>query len=467
MKNQIQLPNPLKTPSLLQKIQWVVDPISFMENAVQQYPDMFTAEVIGFGDTVVFVNHPQAIQEILTNDRKKFVAVAEANRIAKPLIGEYSVFLLEGDRHKQRRQLVMPGFHGEQMQGYGQRICSIAEKAFSELPLNQPFLARNITQEISLQVILQVVFGLHEEEKLQKFNHLLLQMLNLFQSPFTSSVFFFSFLQKDLGTWSPWGKFLRDREQIDELIYAEITERRQQSDTKRVDILSMLMSARDNAGQPMTDQELRDHLITLIIAGYETTASAIAWGLYWIHQKLLVREKLLQELDTLGAFPDPMSIYRLPYLTAVCNETLRIHPVFMFSLPRAVREPVELLGHPLEPGTLLLPSIYLIHQREDLYPQPKQFKPERFIERQFSPYEFLPFGGGVRRCIGEALALFQMKLVLATVLSRYQLALVDQRPERPQRRGFTLAPANGVKMVITGRCECQESLVNMTTAPVS
>ncbi|MBD2522285.1 cytochrome P450 [Nostoc sp. FACHB-133] len=462
----MQLPNILKTHPFLQKLHWVADPVGYMEKAAQQYPDIFTASIVGFGDTVVFVNHPQAIQEILTNDRKKFVAVAEANRIAKPLVGEYSVFLLEGTRHKQRRQLVMPAFHGEQMQGYGQRICSIAEKAFIQLPLDQPFLAHNLTQEISLQVILQVVLGLHEGEKLQKLKHLLLQLLNLFKSSFTSSFLFFSFLQKDLGTWSPWGKFLRDREQVDELIYAEITERRQQPDPERIDILSMLMSARDDAGQAMTDQELRDQLISLILAGYETTATATAWGLYWIQKKPLVHEKLLKELATLGDFLDPMSIYRLPYLTAVCNETLRIHPVIMFCFPRVVQEPVKLLGHPLQPGTVLLASVYLTHQREDLYPQSKQFKPERFIENQFSPYEFLPFGGGVRRCIGEALALFQMKLVLATVLSRYQLALVDRQTERPQRRGFTLAPSSGVKMVITGRRARQESLVNMTTTPV-
>ncbi|PHM06386.1 hypothetical protein CK516_33920 [Nostoc sp. 'Peltigera malacea cyanobiont' DB3992] len=196
--------------------------------------------------------------------------------------------------------------------------------------------------------------------------------------------------------------------------------------------------------------------MTLILAGYDTTASAMSWGFYWIHQNPLVREKLLQELDTLGDSPDPMSIYQLPYLTAVCNETLRIYPVTMFSFPRVVQESVELLGHPLEPGTVLLPSIYLTHHREDLYPQPKQFKPERFIERQFSPYEFLPFGGGVRRCIGQALAQFEIKLVFATVLSRYDLALVDQRPEKPQRRGFNLAPSSGVKMVITGRRARQE-----------
>ncbi|MEH2237285.1 cytochrome P450 [Nostoc sp.] len=463
----MQLPNPLKTPSLLQKLQWVTDPVSYMENAAQQYPDIFTGKIIGFGDTVVFVNHPQAIQEILTNDRKKFIAVGDANKILEPLVGKHSLSLLEGTSHKQQRQLVMPAFHGERMQAYGQQICSLTAKVFSQLPLDQPFSARNLTQEISLQVILQVVFGLDEGERFQQLKRLMLLLLDLFRSPFTSSLFFFSFLQKDLGTWSPWGKFLRDRQQIDELIYAEIAERRQQLDPKSIDILSLLMSAQDDAGQLMTDLELRDQLMTLMLAGYETTATAMAWGLYWIHQKPLVLEKLLDELDTLGDLPDPISIYRLPYLTAVCNETLRIHPVFMFSFPRVVQEPIKLLRHPLEPGTVLLPCIYLTHQREDLYPQPKEFQPERFIESQFSPYEFLPFGGGVRRCIGEALALFQMKLVLATVLSRYHLALVDQRPERPQRRGFTLAPSSGVKMVITGRRARQESLVNMTTTPVS
>lgn len=447
----MQLPNPLKTPSFLQKLQWVADPVRYMEKAAQQYPDIFTGKIIGFGDTVVFVNHPQAIQEILTNDRNKFAAVGKMNKIGEPLVGEYSVALLEGTRHKQQRQLVTPAFHGERMQVYGQRICGLCTKIFNQLPLNQHFLARNLTQDITLQVILQVVLGLNEGEKLQKLKHLLPQMLDIFQSPLSSSLLFFSFLQKDLGAWSPWGKFLCDRQQIDKLIYAEISERREQNDSDRNDILSMLISAQDDTGQSMTDQELRDQLMTLIVAGYETTATAIAWGLYWIHQKPLVHEKLLQELDNLGDSPDPMSIYRLPYLSAVCNETLRIHPVLMFSFPRVVQEPAKLLGHSLESGTVLLPNIYLIHQREDLYPQPKEFQPERFLERQFSPYEFLPFGGGVRRCIGEALAIFEMKLVLATILSRYQLELVDRRTELPQRRGFTLAPARGVKMVIIGQ----------------
>jgi cytochrome P450 len=446
----MQLPNTLKTPSFLQKLQWVVDPVGYMETATQQYPDIFTAEVVGFGDTLVFVNHPQAIQEILTNDRKKFAAVGEENKILQPLIGDYSVIMLEGNRHKRRRQILMPPFHGERLQAYGNLICNLTEKVFNQLPQDKPFLARNTMQDISLQVMLEAVFGLYEGERYQQLKRLLMLITEKFNSPLTASLLYFPFLQKDLGTWSPWGKFVRQRQQIDQLLYAEIADRREHPDSNRIDILSLLMSAKDEQGNSMTDQELRDEMMTLLLAGHETTASAMAWGLYWIHHLPQVREKLLQELDTLGESPNPMSIARLPYLSAVCNETLRITPVAINTFTREVQEPVELLGHRLEPGTLVVGCIYLLHQREDLYPDHKQFKPERFLKHQFSPYEFMPFGAGARSCIGNALAPFEMKLVLATILSRYQLALVDNRPEKPQRRSITLAPAGGVKMVITG-----------------
>lgn len=452
-------PNTLKTPSFLQKLQWIGDPVGYMENAAQQYPDIFSAEIVGVGNNLVFVSHPQAIQEVLTNDRKKFAAQGAPNRILQPLVGNYSVMMLEGDRHKRRRQLLMPPFHGERMRAYGQLICNLTEKVFSQLPTDTPFSARTVTQDISLQVILQTVFGLYEGERCQQLKRLLALMAELFRSPLSSSFLFFPFLQKDLGAWSPWGNFLRQRQQVDALLYAEIAERRKQTNLEGMDILSLLMSARDEQGKPMTDQELRDELMTLMLAGYETTATAMSWVLYWVYHLPDVREKLLQELDTLGDSPDSMSIFRLPYLTAVCNETLRIHPVAMLTLPRVVQEPVELLGHHLEHGTAVVGCIYLTHQRQDLYPEPEHFKPERFLNHQFSPYEFMPFGGGVRRCIGEALAVFEMKLVLATILSRYQLTLVDQQPERPQRRGVTLAPARGVKMMVTGQRARQKPLL--------
>lgn len=451
MKNQMPLPNPIKIANFLQRLEWVTNPTGYMEKAAQQYPDLFST------GTLVTVTHPQAIQKILTNDRKTFVASGKENRILLPLIGNNSVITIEGDRHKQQRQLLMPPFHGERMQAYGQLICNLTEKVFSQLSQNQRFLARTILQDISLQVILNVVFGLSKGERYQKLKLLMTLITDLFNSPLSSSLLFFPFLQKDLGPMSPWGKFVRQRKQIDELLYAEIAERRSQSDPNRLDILSLLMSARDEQGKSMTEQELRDELMTLLLAGHETTASAMAWGLYWIHNLPQVREKLRQELDSLGESPDPMSIAQLPYLTAVCNETLRINPVAMLTFTRVAQERVELLGYQLEPGTPIVGCIYLLHQREDLYPQPKQFRPERFLERQFSPYEFMPFGGGVRRCIGDALAQLEMKLVLATILSRYQLALADHRPERPRRRGITLAPAGGVKMVMTGKLVHSES----------
>ncbi|NJK46163.1 MAG: cytochrome P450 [Pleurocapsa sp. SU_196_0] len=201
----------------------------------------------------------------------------------------------------------------------------------------------------------------------------------------------------------------------------------------------------------LTDQELRDQVITLLFVGHENTSTAIAWSLYWVHQHPEVRQKLLRELDGLGESPEPMEIARLPYLTAVCNETLRMSSVNMLTSGRMVRSPIKLMGYQLEPGTAIFGSIYLTHHRQDLYPEPKQFKPERFLERQFSPYEFLPFGGGIRSCIGASLAQFEMKLVLATVLSHYQLALKDNQPEKLQGRGIVLVPARGVNMVVQGK----------------
>jgi cytochrome P450 family 110 len=443
--------NLLKTPSIFQRFQWVADPVRFMEKAVLKYPDIFDTRIIGSDKSFVFVNQPEAIQEILTNDRKKYTAPGEMNGILRPILGDYSVIMLDGVSHRKRRQLVMPSFHGDRMKSYGDLIVNLAQKVMNQFPANQPFLAREAMQEISMQVILESVFGLHEGERCQKIKHFMEQLSRLFRSPFSSSFLFFPFLQKDLGSWSPWGEFLRDRTQLDELLYAEIAERRAKPDPSRIDILELLISAKDEDGQGLSDKELRDELMTLLFTGHETTATAMSWGLYWAHYLPEIGEKLHQELDILGDSPDPMNTFRLPYLTAFCNETLRIYPVAMLTFPRVAQEETGILGHRIEQGTVVVGCIYLVHHREDLYPQPKQFRPERFIERQFSPYEFMPFGGGVRRCLGEALAIFEMRLVLATILSKYQLQLVDSQPEIPRRRGVTLAPAKGVKMMVTGK----------------
>lgn len=230
------------------------------------------------------------------------------------------------------------------------------------------------------------------------------------------------------------------------MLYAEIRERRSQYDASCRDVLTLLMSARDEQGEQMSDQQLHDELITLLLAGHETTATAISWAFYWLHKQPETLEKLRHELDNLGHSPEPMEISKLPYLNAVCNEALRISPGVLLTSPREVREPVQLMGYQLQPGTRVYGCIYLTHYREDLYPNPNQFRPERFLEKQYSLYEFFPFGGGARRCIGEALAMFEMKLVLATVLKNYQLVLADHQTVIPKRRGVVIAPANGVKM---------------------
>jgi unspecific monooxygenase len=220
-----------------------------------------------------------------------------------------------------------------------------------------------------------------------------------------------------------------------------------------------MMAARDENGQPMSDVELRDELITLLIAGHETTATSLTWALYWINHVPQVRAKLLQELDNLGENPDANEIFKLPYLNAVCSETLRIYPVAMLALNRLVKSPFELMGYNLEAGTIVIPCIYLTHHREDLYPDSKQFKPERFLERQFSPAEFVPFGGGNRRCIGMAFALFEMKLVLANVLSNWNMELADTQPVQPARKGALLGPGGGVKMVVKGKREKNQPIL--------
>lgn len=441
--------------------------MSYMEACTQRYGDIFTLRSSQKFTPVVLVSNPQVLEEILTGDLKEFEAPGETNKVFQPLLGNQSVILVSGARHRRQRQMLMPPFHGERMRAYGQLIGEITERIISQWHEGKPFSVRPYTQAITLRTILGAVFGLdYEEARGQKLEQLLSAMIDEMSSPLSVALLYFPVLRRDLGPLTPWRKFQRRMQQIDKLLYEEIQECRQQNDPSRTDILSLLMSVRDEAGQPMTDEELRDELMTLLFAGHETTATALAWALYWIHKLPSVREKLIQELDSLGDRPDPGTIFRLPYLNAVCCETLRIYPVGMLTFPRVVREPVSLMGYELDPGTQVIGSIYLTHRREDLYPQPEQFRPERFLERQFSAYEYLPFGGGARRCIGFAFAQFEMKVVLAKILSRFEMALADNREVRPVRRGLVSAPKGGVRMVVTGVRLQKSSTAQLTSSSV-
>lgn len=446
----MQLIPQLKQSSLQQRFQWIVKPHKYMDMAMQQAPDMFIADVIAKG-SYVFVNHPEGMRQMITSDRSSFFAGSQNNQLLKPLVGENSLFLIEGEPHKKRRKLLLPPFHGERMQSYANLICDLTHDLIGGLEPNQPFIARQISQKISLQVILEAVYGLQDSQRSQELQQRMTTLANIFESTLTSALLFLPWLQKDLGAWSPWGNLVRQQKAIDEAIDRELASRRTQDNSDRRDILSLMMSARDEAGEALKDEELRDELKTLMLAGHETTATAIAWSLYWVHRQPEIKAKLREEIASLGTDPDPMELAKLPYLDAVCKETLRIYPVAMLTFPRVVQEPLELIGYKLEPGQVVMGCIYLLHQREDVYPEHNKFKPERFLEREFSPYEFFPFGGGKRRCIGEALAKLEMKLVLATIVANYDMELVSDKPESPARRGVTLAPKTGVKMIFQGK----------------
>lgn len=405
-------------------------------------------KLMGF-PPLVMLSNPQAISEIFATDAKQFDA-GKNNKIIKPLVGNHSLALLDGDRHKRERKMLMPPFHGEKVKSYGNIICQVTEQVAKTWQTQQPFLASKAMQKITLEVVLHAVFGLSEGERYQQIKPLLANLLDMTGSPLRASLLYFPVLQQDWGAWSPWGKFLRQRQQVYDLLQAEIDQRRSQSEIKGNDVLSLMLLARDEDGQPMTDIELRDELMTMLVAGHEPTATALTWALYWIHKLPAVKDKLLQGLESQGNDTEPLAIASLPYLTAVCNETLRIYPVGATAFHRSSQISVEIAGEQFAPETYLVPCIYLVHHREDIYPEPKQFKPERFLERQFSPAEFLPFGGGNRRCLGYALAMLEMKLVLATIMSKYELTLANKKPEKPLRRGGIMAPANGVKMILKG-----------------
>ena len=445
----MQSPPKLDKSPLWQRYTWLIDPVKFLQTVARQHPDLCEVKTVGFGKEYILVNHPEAIKEILASNRQKLFASSKNNGILSPLLGDRSVILLEGDPHRQRRKLLLPPFHGERMANYSRSIVELTNKVFGGSIAGETFSARDLAQNISLQVILRVVYGIGDSKRATELKRLMSEMTDVFNSPLSSAMLFLPMFQQDWGRWSPWGYFVRVRRAIDELIYAEIAERKQDN-IYGEDILSMLMSARDETGQPMSDRELRDELMSLMFAGHETTATAIAWALYWVHHLPEVKAKLLDEIASLGVSPKPMEIAKLPYLDAVCKETLRIYPVAMLTFARVVQHPMQLLGYDLEPGNVLMGNIFSVHQREDIYPDAQQFKPERFLETEFTSGEFVPFGGGARRCIGEALAKFELKLVLATVVSRYQLTLAGDSPEKPQRRGVTLSPAGGVKMQFQG-----------------
>ncbi len=447
----MSLPPGPSDPAIVQTLQWFLDPIDYLEELHGKYGDIFTLSVGWNFSPIVFVSHPNAIEKILTTRQEHFQGELETKKFIEPFIGASSLVTLIGERHAQRRKLLKPQFHGDQVSSYSRWICDITEQFIEHLTPGIQFCACSLMENLTSKIAVDLLLGESKNQDLQKLDALLKELLSIVTTPFSATWLFFPALQQDWNQWSSWGRFVRLQKQIDAAIYKEIAERRKNNDVALNDILGLMMSARDEHGKTLTDRELRNELLSLFFSGYQTTGISITVVLFWIYHLPNIYQKVMAELDTLGSDPDPMAVAKLPYLNAVCQESLRIFSVTPITSMRSVVKTVDIMGYKLEPETKVTCCFHLTHQRPDIYPEPHKFKPERFLERKFSQYEYLPFGGGNRRCIGEALALLEMKLVVGTILSRYHLELCDRLPLKTQRRSFLLAPASGVKMRLLGR----------------
>lgn len=440
-------PPTTSVPVMIQTLQVMFDQFGLLKRYQKKYGDIFYTPKSSSFPPFAILGDPKGVEQILTADPSYFEINQQTTAPVRVLLGDYSLVLLDGAEHKRQRKLLMPPFHGERMKSYGQTIVDVTKKVISQWQVGETICIRDYTQEISLRVILRAVFGLDEGDKCDRLRTIIVDWLDIFNSPIKSCFLFFPFLQKDLGNWTPWGKFIRQKKLIYQILDSEIELRQNNPETLGEDILSLMVSARDEENQPMSTREIRDELITMLFAGHETTASILAWEFYWLHYHPEIGEKLRTELSSLADKTDYSAILNLPYLGAVVSETLRMNPVVAL-ISRHLTKPFELMGYTFEAGTSLLPSIYLVHQREDIYPEPTKFKPGRFLARKFAPHEYLPFGGGNRRCLGYAFALFEMKLVLTTILSQVEFELLDNRPLKSVRRGLTFSPDGGVRMKI-------------------
>jgi cytochrome P450 family 135 len=358
--------------------------------------------------------------------------VSEPRQIMEPVTGPQSILLLDGDRHMRMRKLMLPPFHGDAIAGFAEVMAEIANREIDRWRPGDKIRTRSVAQTVTLEVIIRAVFGVTDPGRIEEFKRLL---------PGLSAVSpLLLFVQKDLGPRSPWGRFLARRNRVDALLLEEIEQRRRASNGDgRTDILTLLLSARDEDGNPLTDGELRDELITLLLAGHETTATSIGWTFERILRTPRALARLTDEVKT-GESDD--------YLEATIKETLRVRPV-VTEVFRGLAEPTELGGYLIEPGTQLAASIFLVQYDPELYPpDPQVFRPERFLDGAPEPYTWVPFGGGVRRCLGAAFAQLEMKVVIAAILRRATLRASRARSESARFRGVTLLPSRGGEAIV-------------------
>ena len=427
---------------MLQTFRYARDAYGYLAAMQRKYGDPFTIPALN--GTLVITGDPRYVQQIFSADPDTFSPFGAG--AIEPVTGSNSLLLLSGIRHRRERKLLVPPFHGARMRAYGETIREAALAGMASWRTGQPFAMQDTTQWISLEVIVRAVFGVQDAARIEAVRAAIIELV----AAAVPSLLFFTWLRRPWGGLGPYNRFARARSRLDALIFGEVAARRARPDVVGEDILSLLFAARDEDGRGMSDQELRDELMTLLFAGHETTGVALAWACYWLHRDPAALERLRAEVDALGDAPEPEAIAKLSYLDAVCNEVLRLHPIVP-DVPRMLARPFELAGYSLAPPYGVAAATTLVHRREELYPEPDRFRPERFLERRFSPFEFLPFGGGHRRCIGAAFATYELKIVLATFLRHARLELAEAGEVAPARRNVVIGPATGVRMTLRER----------------
>jgi cytochrome P450 len=391
---------------------------------------------------ITFTGDPEVLRALYGADPDAFdVFGIDATA---PVFGTASVAVTSGAKHRRDRKLLAPAFNGSVVRDYGPVIRSIAARAASEWPVGREFPMLAAMQEITLEIIIRLVFGIQSDARIRRTRHAVLELI----ASLHPALFFFPPLRHDFGGIGPWARNRRAVAALNAILAEEIEER-SRTPREAQDILGRMMAARDESGAPMDRDELLDQLRALLFAGHETTATVLAWAMYWLFRREDVRTRVLQELDALGPRHEPNAVLALPYLDCVCLETLRLYPPVV-DPARVTRAPFEIAGYVIPAGEAIRPAPMLLHTRADLYPDPFAFCPERFLDRKFSAFEFAPFGGGARRCIGAALALTEMKIVLTTILSTQQLRLTSTGAVVHARRGLTLGPEGGVPFVCAG-----------------
>ena len=424
-----------RAPAIAQAGSYARDPLGFLAAHQRRYGDIFTIRFPYFG-RVVYVASPELVKALFTGSPDDFHA-GEANAtVLEPALGPNSVLTLDDQPHMRQRKLLLPPFHGERIQRYGELITEMTRQEMESWPVGEPFAMRPHTQRITLAVIMRAVFGVHDEERLARFGRLIEDFARR-----VGVITSFPFLRRNLGPGSPWPRFLRSRAALDEFIYEEIKLRRAEpGHEERDDVLSLLLEARDEDGNPMSDEELRDELVTVLGAGHETTATGLAWAVELLGRNPAVLAKLR---DSLAAGEED-------YLGATVKEVLRARPVIV-DVGRKLKAPATIGGYELPADSFVLAAIAALHYREDTFARPHEFRPERFLDAKVDNYAWIPFGGGIRRCIGAAFAEYEMRTILREFVERTELRPAAPKPEKVRVRNITLAPAKDTQVVLERR----------------